>query len=142
MPSCLLKLSVLPCSDLEAPRGENDRPDSCRGLSTFYSPSHQSHVPKHRDTYDQAQGCIEGHQGSIVNRRYHLSLVDKFWHLRSPLPQGNRCFSIFKCANGAVEGKECWSCTASDGKNKPAHLLLHCPAKQHPWVQLRQQQQE
>ena len=27
-------------------------------------------------------------------------------------------------------------------KNKPAHLLLHCPVKQLPWVQSTQQQLE
>jgi len=30
--SRLLKLSVLPCSNWESYRGENDQPDSCRGL--------------------------------------------------------------------------------------------------------------
>jgi len=40
---------------------------------------------EHRETYGKAQGRIGGHQGSSVNRRYQLSFVGRFWHLRSPL---------------------------------------------------------
>ena len=60
-------------------------------------PSHQSRVLEHKDTYGQAKSCSGGHQGSSVNRRCQLSFVGIFWHLRSPLPQGNwlllRCLS-------------------------------------------------
>ena len=37
------------------------------------SPSHQSHILGHRDTYGQAQICSKGHQGSSVDRPCQIS---------------------------------------------------------------------
>jgi len=53
-------------------------------------PSQQSHVLENRDTYGHAQVCSGSHEGSSVDRRCQLSFRCKFWHLQSPLPQGNR----------------------------------------------------
>ena len=68
-------------------------------------PSHQFDVPDHRDTYGRAQGCIEGHQGGSVNRRCQPSFVGKFWHLRSPLPQGNRLLLDFSVRYWGLLGR-------------------------------------
>ena len=98
------------CPSLQHPRFNSNRlslrPFQGTGRTAGgRGPSHQSDVPDHRDTYGQAQGCIEGHQGSSVNRRCQMSFVGKFWHLRSLLPQGNRLLLDFSVRYRGLLGR-------------------------------------
>ena len=72
------------------------------------SPSHQSHVLEHRDTYGQAQVCSKGHQGSSVDRRCQPSFHwIKFWHVWNLLPQSIRLRLIVLVRYWAGQGE--WS---------------------------------